>query len=326
MRKSRPHGVAEIAKQAPSPWRYALLPFRPIWQLAGFARSGTSRRTPPSTTAGHVLDFVNVFYRIAIPSILGFMLFHNGLDWWKKARRTLAQQHGHGQIRMSPSERAQHLVLLLSFLVLVITGFALKYPDTFWAAPIVRWEGDLPLRGIIHRVAGVLLIGTSVYHIVYLIRSGNGHRWIRDMTPRVQDVRDMIETVGYNLGYRLGPPQYGRFNYVEKAEYWALVWGVAVMGITGVLLWVHNWVLEYWPQPKSILDITTAIHFYEAILATLAILIWHFYAVIFDPSEYPLRWTFLTGRAPEHDARERSETTPDARQVGAPTGDEQDSG
>jgi hypothetical protein len=114
--------------------------------------------------------------------------------------------------------------------------------------------------------------------------------------------------MGYNLGYRRELPLYGKFNYAEKIEYWALVWGTVVMGITGVLLWAHNYVLRY--LPNSWLDVLTAIHYYEAILATLAIVIWHFYAVIFDPEVYPLKWTLINGRAPEHEVREEDEAAP----------------
>jgi hypothetical protein len=76
------------------------------------------------------------------------------------------------------------------------------------------------------------------------------------------------------------------------------------MAVTGVLLWLNDWILAHLPHPASILTISTAIHFYEAILATAAIVIWHFYAVIFDPDIYPVKWTFLTGRGPEHEVRE----------------------
>ncbi len=82
------------------------------------------------------------------------------------------------------------------------------------------------------------------------------------------------------------------------------------MAVSGVLLWLNDWILAHLPHPASILAISTAIHFYEAILATAAILVWHFYAVIFDPDIYPLKWTFLTGRAPEHEVREGCETEP----------------
>jgi formate dehydrogenase gamma subunit len=248
---------------------------------------------------------VRAFYLIAIPLILGFMVVHNLLDWWRKARRTLAQYRaGYGEMRMNLNERVQHYLLLGSFLILVITGFSLKYPHAFWAELIVRWEGNFPLRGILHRIAGVVLIAAAAYHLAYLVKSRNGRRWLVGMLPKVRDVHEAVGTIGYNLGYRQTLPQYARFNYIEKAEYWALVWGTVVMAVTGILLWSHDWILAHLPYPMSVLDVTTAIHFYEAILATFAILIWHFYAVIFDPDVYPLKWTFVTGRAPEHEVRE----------------------
>ena len=83
------------------------------------------------------------------------------------------------------------------------------------------------------------------------------------MLPKVRDVREAVETVGYNLGYRHQPPRYARFNYMEKAEYWALVWGTVVMAITGILLWAHDAVLAYLPHALAVLEVTTAVHFYE---------------------------------------------------------------
>ena len=264
-----------------------------------------------SPAGGRALDFVKGFYLLAIPCILGFMALHNFLDWWRKARRVLEQyRRGHGQVRLTLNERTQHVLLLVSFSILVVSGFALKYPHSFWAEPLVRWEKNFPLRGWIHRLAGVVLMVGSVYHVIYLITKRDGRRWVKDMLPKVRDVREAVQTVGYNLGYRSSLPRYARFNYMEKAEYWALVWGTIVMAITGVLLWAHNWVLAYLPLPVSILDVTTAVHFYEAILATFSILIWHFYAVIFDPDVYPIKWTVVTGSAPEHELREEVEEEP----------------
>ena len=80
---------------------------------------------------------------------------------------------------------------------------------------------------------------------------------------------------------------------MEKAEYWAVVWGAAVMILSGVMLWASDFAMAW--LPKSLLDVATAVHFYEAVLATLAILVWHFYSVIFDPDVYPLDTAALTG-------------------------------
>jgi cytochrome b subunit of formate dehydrogenase len=81
---------------------------------------------------------------------------------------------------------------------------------------------------------------------------------------------------------------------MEKVEYWAVVWGAVVMGLTGALLWFNNWSLQQFP--KLWLDVATAVHYYEAVLACLAIVIWHFYTVIFDPDVYPMDTAWLTGR------------------------------
>lgn len=272
---------------------------------------GPVHSLPTSTAGGRVLDFVKAFYLLAIPVILASMFMHNLLDWWRKTQRILEHYRvGHGQVRLTLNERVQHVLLLVSFITLVVTGFALKYPHSFWAEPIVRWEKDFPLRGWLHRIAGVVLIGASIYHLIYLFTHRDGRRWVKAMLPKARDVQEAVHTMGYNLGYRSRPPRYARFNYMEKAEYWALVWGTIVMAITGVLLWAHDSVLAYLPHALAVLDVTTAVHFYEAILATFSILIWHFYFVIFDPDVYPLKWTVLTGRAPEHEVREEEEEEP----------------
>jgi formate dehydrogenase gamma subunit len=264
---------------------------------------------PNAAAANPWLRYVRLFYLFTIPATLGFMICHNLLDWLRKLRRHIAKYHSTTTpLRLTLNERVQHGILLLSFLLLVITGFALKFPGSSWAAPIVRWEKDFPLRGLVHRVAGVILIAAGFYHLVYLFFTVEGRKALLAMLPKVRDAREAVHTMGYNLGYRRELPLYGKFNYAEKIEYWALVWGTVVMGITGVLLWAHNYVLRY--LPNSWLDVLTAIHYYEAILATLAIVIWHFYAVIFDPEVYPLKWTLINGRAPEHEVREEDEAAP----------------
>jgi formate dehydrogenase gamma subunit len=272
---------------------------------------------PTSGEGNPVLYYVRLFYLFTIPTVLGFMFLHNFLDWWRKARRKLAEyRSAHLVMRLNLSERIQHVLLLVSFIILVFTGFALKFPESFWAAPIVQWEANYPVRGMIHRIAGLVLIGASIYHAIYLLFWKSGRRWVKDMLPRLRDAREAVHAVGYYLGYRRAMPQFAKFNYVEKAEYWALVWGTVVMALTGIILWAHNFVLRN--LSTAWIDVSTAIHYYEAILATAAIVIWHFYFVIFDPDVYPLKWTFLTGRAPEHEIREEApETAPPAADASA---------
>jgi len=253
-----------------------------------------------------------------IPVTLGFMICHNLLDWLRKLRRHIAKYRSlTTPLRLTLNQRVQHGILLVSFLLLVVTGFALKFPGSFWTEPIVRWEKDFPLRGLLHRIAGVVLIGAGFYHVIYLLFTADGRLSLRAMLPTFRDAREAVATLGYNLSYRRELPLYKKFNYAEKLEYWALIWGTVVMGVTGVLLWAHNYVLRY--LSNSWLDVLTAIHYYEAILATLAIVIWHFYAVIFDPEVYPLKWTLVNGHAPENEVREEEEeSAPQAAAAPAP--------
>ena len=98
------------------------------------------------------------------------------------------------------------------------------------------------------------------------------------------------------LGLKREKPEYARFTYAEKAEYWALVWGMFVMAGTGIMLWAKVFFGNL--LPRWFLDIATAIHFYEAVLATLAIVVWHFYQVFFDPDVYPMNGAWLDGKMP----------------------------
>jgi len=189
--------------------------------------------------------------------------------------------------------------LLLSFFTLVLTGFALKFPGSWFEQMLGMSEH---LRQLLHRIAAVVLIAVSIYHIFDLIFTRQGRKLARDMFPTLDDVRAAWQNVAYYLGLTSTKPEFPRFNYAEKAEYWALVWGMIVMAVTGVMLWakvlVGNHMARWW------LDVATAIHFYEAVLATLAIVVWHFYQVFFDPDVYPMNWAWWDGKMTLHHYRE----------------------
>ncbi len=130
-----------------------------------------------------------------------------------------------------------------------------------------------------------------------MISSQRLRRHWREFWPRANDVREALSNLGYNLGWRPEKPGKAAYSYVQKAEYWAVVWGAVIMGVTGIMLWADSTVLKWFP--KSVLDFAAAVHFYEAILAVLAIVVWHFYWVIFDPDVYPMDTSWLTGRGVE---------------------------
>ncbi len=268
------------------------------------------------------LRWIRQFYLLLIPVTIGLMLLHQGGDWIRKLIRLRFQagpvgrtplkpagQAGHGELRMLPFERLQHAVLALSFLTLVWTGFALKYPDTWWARPLLLLEGTHSMRSLIHRIAAAIFMAVSLTHLVSLIVSRKLRNHWQEMLPKLNDPREAMAGFAYNLGLGSTPPARSPHSYVEKAEYWAVVWGAVVMVATGLLLWANNLALKM--LPKSWLDIATSVHFYEALLATLAIVVWHFYSIIFDPDVYPLNTAFLTGftvKKNEH-SREQHEKT-----------------
>jgi formate dehydrogenase gamma subunit len=186
--------------------------------------------------------------------------------------------------------------VMLSFPTLVFTGFALKYPDSWWSGPFLLWGKQDAFRGLLHRAAAVVLIVSTLYHLVHLALSRRDRGFLLAMLPKVKDVTDLVDVVRYNLNLTKDEPQFGKFNYAEKMEYWAFLWGTAVMAISGFLLWFNNFALRHFP--KWITDAATAVHWYEALLATFSILLWHFYMVIFDPLVYPMDTAWLDGKVP----------------------------
>jgi formate dehydrogenase gamma subunit len=198
--------------------------------------------------------------------------------------------------RMRADEVLQHAVLALSFISLVISGFALRFDQGFVSRFFFGWEGGFEVRGTIHRIWAVVFMGTVVWHVVFLT-TGRGRRFVRDIFPARSDFEFFVERILYNLGLRKQTPQFGRFSYVEKAEYWALVWGTAVMVLTGLMLWFDNWFIQF--LPKGVLDVALVVHYWEAWLATLAIVVWHMYSTVFNPHVYPMNPSWVTGTMPE---------------------------
>jgi cytochrome b subunit of formate dehydrogenase len=154
------------------------------------------------------------------------------------------------------------------------------------------------VRGIVHRTAGVIMIGAGVYHIIYAILTRDGRKLILDLLPEPKDATDALGVMRYYLGLGGSKPEFKRFNYAEKAEYWALVWGVIVMATTGIALWAKVTVGHLFP--RWWLDVATAVHLYEAILASLAIVVWHFYQIFLDPDVYPMNWAWWDGKVSAH--------------------------
>ena len=239
---------------------------------------------------------VRLIYVPLIILVIGGMAVHNGLIWVRKAAEKKRQARE--IMRLTLNQRVQHWLLLTSFVVLVVSGFALQYPDSWLAWTLGKSEY---LRRIIHRIAAVIMLVAGVYHLGYLFWSKDGRLWVKDMMVRGKDFKDVIGNFGYYLGASKVRPKIARFGYAEKAEYWAVVWGTIIMGLTGLMIWFKLGLFRF--LPRWAIDIALAVHFYEAVLATLAIVVWHFYHVIFDPDVYPVNFAFLDGRVSEEHYR-----------------------
>jgi len=238
------------------------------------------------------------------------MLLHNLLDLVKKTRYPVPRLRRPPDTctvmeRLSRPFRIAHGLAAVSFIVLVFTGFALKYPESWWAGLLQLGGEDGEFRGELHRIAAVGLIGACFFHFAHLAVSARARVQIAALLPSSADFKEFFHRVGYNLGRRPEPPAAVRVGYVEKIEYWAALWGTAITAVTGLLLWFENWTLTW--LPGWVPEAATVLHFLEAILATLAIAIWHFYFVIFDPAVYPVDTAWLTGKPPFSRAKERGE-------------------
>lgn len=270
---------------------------------------GSVHVTTKAEDKNGLIGFVSNIYVMLIVVTIGIMGLHNIFDFFRKSTRRLRHRRhgvfdeelGRGlYVRMTLSERLQHGTFAASFITLVITGFMLRYPDAWWVASIRSFTpGFFELRSWLHRISAIVMLTAGTYHLYYIFFVPRGKELIKDLLPKVSDIYDALNVAKYNLGISKEKPQLDRFSYIEKAEYWALIWGTFVMALTGFILWFDNTFLgilgkQYW-------DVAHVIHYYEAWLATLAIIVWHFYFVIFNPDVYPMNLAWIKGTLSEEE-------------------------
>jgi cytochrome b subunit of formate dehydrogenase len=218
-------------------------------------------------------------------------------------------------LRMNLTERLQHWLLISSFFLLIITGLPLFFYDFKlfqWLLPSGR---AFYVRGLVHRAAAVAMIANLIWHVFYSVTTKRGRHNLGEMLPKWKDVRDGVQVFGYNTGLsgflnKLGlfrkffaanpgwltetSPKYGRYNFIEKFEYWALGWGTLVMITSGFFMWQVEISLRFFPL--WVHDIFIIIHGYEAILAFLSVIVWHMYNVHLNPEVFPMSKIWLNGK------------------------------
>ncbi|MFC1553541.1 cytochrome b/b6 domain-containing protein [candidate division KSB1 bacterium] len=248
--------------------------------------------------------FVRLFYISMITIILTFMVIHHLIIIIRHLVEKYEYEKNIPRVqRFNKVQITQHAVVALSFIILVITGFALRFPNSFWVEFLESAGLDEINRGNIHRIAAVVMIVFSFYHIGYILFSKTGRYEFIKLLPSRRDLTEMKQNFLFNTGRSDLAPQFDKYDYTEKIEYWALVWGSIVMVVTGFILWFPVAFINFLPQWS--IKVAETIHYFEAWLAFLAIIIWHFFFVFFYPGEYPLSLVMFTGKMTRDEARHR---------------------
>ena len=182
-------------------------------------------------------------------------------------------------LRFPLSRRIEHIALMISFITLAATGLPQKYPSSNISLFVVRALGGIENLRAIHHFMSILVMVAIIYHLLVM-----GYKVFVLRTPwtmmlSLQDMKDALQALFYNLGFANAYPKMGRYTFEEKFEYWAFVWGYTIRGITGFIMWNPITATRY--LPGEFVPAAKAAHGGEAVLAVLAIIVWHMYGVNF---------------------------------------------
>jgi cytochrome b subunit of formate dehydrogenase/mono/diheme cytochrome c family protein len=180
--------------------------------------------------------------------------------------------------RFPLARRIEHLTMLLSFTTLALTGLPQKFPTASLSVFVVNLLGGIENLRVIHHTAAIVMMLGAIWHLMFFGYMAYVRRTRLGMLPSLQDVKDGVQALLYNLGFAKSFPQMGRYTFEEKMEYWAFVWGTAVMVITGFMMWNPLATVKIL-HAGEIIPAAKAAHGGEAVLAVLAIILWHMYGV-----------------------------------------------
>jgi cytochrome b subunit of formate dehydrogenase len=220
------------------------------------------------------------------------------------------EQQGKHFKRFSAIWRVAHLSFALSLMVLTLTGMPLFYPDVAWAPWVMQALGGPKIAGAIHRVSAVIFAAVFFWHLAYMglliWRKRKTWRWFGpdSMIPNLQDGRDMLAMFKWFFGK--GPrPVFDRWTYWEKFDYWAPFWGVTIIGVSGLMMWLPNITGTF--LPGWVFNVAAIFHGEEAFLAVVFLFTVHFFNNHFRPDKFPLEIVMFTGTMSlEHFRREHA--------------------
>jgi cytochrome b subunit of formate dehydrogenase len=192
---------------------------------------------------------------------------------------------------------------MVSFTCLALTGLPQRYGDADWARGLIFLMGGLDTVRLVHHLFGIMLLFQGLYHMIEsvweFVSAGSK---ANAMLPRAQDAKDAIGQVAYLAGIRGEKPRFGRYDFRHKVEYWSVVWGTVVMGMTGLILLFPVVATSY--LPGVVVAASKVAHSYEALLAVLAIVLWHFYHAHLAGESFPIDTSIFIGRISAEKMRE----------------------
>ncbi len=200
--------------------------------------------------------------------------------------------------RFVTAQQLEHWLLVVSFTVLAVTGVPQKFAGNGWAEAMIGLMGGIETVRFAHHVSAIVMLLESIYHVILIAYKIIVVRVRWSMFPQLQDVQDAVQALKYNLGISQAAPRYGRYNFGEKFEYWALIWGTLIMALTGFMLW--NPIISSRIFGGDLIPTAKAAHGGEAILAILAVVTWHFYNVHIRAFNKAM----FTGRMSAHEMEE----------------------
>lgn len=202
--------------------------------------------------------------------------------------------------RFSVNQRLQHIFMFVPFIILVLTGFPIKFPDSNFWSWVMNAVGGIENARIVHRVAAAVMIADFAFHVMYIFYNLIRKRPALDklyLVPNKKDAQDIAKNIRYFLFLSEERPKFHKFSYIEKFDYWAVFWGMFIMAGSGLVLWFPVAVSQI--LPGVVIQIAYIAHSDEALLAFLAIAIWHFYNVHFNPRIWPANKVWYKGTLTE---------------------------
>jgi len=200
--------------------------------------------------------------------------------------------------RWNLQHRLQHGLLVVSMVLLIGTGFPIKYAYTRWAQWVVGLFGSFENMLALHKLGATLLILAGIYHLVWMLLNGIRGNISWAMVPTWKDVKDACLHAAYLIGLSSTPPQYGRYSYLEKFEYLAVFWGMVVMGGSGLALWFPTVATRFFP--RWVLDGLRIVHSNEAFVALLSLAFGHFFFAHLHPDVFPSSPVWYSGKQSLH--------------------------